>query len=115
MDDAAIVLLARVSAAIHHAGTHGLPIPPEWVQLRTILSDAWRPDLGVNAVPVGYTVLAPGCTALTSAGVSYVNMTDSDITDAEREYAARAYTELVESPVISSTEDDTAWWQVLRK
>jgi hypothetical protein len=115
MDDAAIVLLARISAAINHAGTHGLPIPAEWVQLRNILIDAWRPDFGVNAAPAGYTVLAPGCTGLTSAGVSYVAMTDLDITDAEREYASRTYTELVESPVNSSAEDATAWWQVLQK
>ena len=115
MNDADVVLLARVSAAINHAGTYGLAIPQEWVQLRSMMSDAWRPDLGVNTSPTTYIVLAPGCTALTAAGVSYVNMADTDITDEERAYAATAYSELMMNPSILTVEDGTAWWQVLRK
>jgi hypothetical protein len=114
MDDASVLLLAKVSAAINHAGTHNLIIPAEWEQLRNILNDAWRPDLGVNSSPTGYVVLAPGCTALTSAGVSYTNLTDADITDAERDYAAAVYAELTRTPPFSTPEHATAWWQVLR-
>lgn len=89
----------EVCAAINHAHTHGLALPREWLLLKKELKQEWCRV---------HSVVMPAVDTVT-------NLRRDDVSDAERQLSAAAYTNLMLHSSKLQDEKQVPWWDFFLK
>lgn len=89
----------QLCAAINHAQTHSLPLPREWLLLKKELKHEWCQAHGI---------IMPAVDAA-------VNLNGPDISTAEREFSAVAYTDMMSQSSEITDAKQVPWWDFFLK